>query len=502
MPIREFTDDMTMGAGYDPSSGRVRGSAIKRGPLHSAIHDTPGQQVSAVMQQVESFTSFQESMGIDMAMKVRGLIAKGDAKLNFSRQTSFSTYSVNLLVSTRIKNHPRAMYLDEVKLLPEARTLMRDKPDEFAKRFGTEFIAGEVTGGELFGLVQITTSDASERSELSSKIGFRSIAFSGDMAFKQEMETLTQGKQLTITCFRSGGVVKNPKDIVEMVTLFQELPLVVEQKPWVYNVITRGYDELLDSPSELPVALLRKRQDSLSRLTTYYFDYEQTMKDLDFIVSHKDQFPNFKPENHKNYRDKIEEQQKKILDVITSCTDAAPEKISSACRIDSTILHPEMALPALPTRIGGDRRHLPKLSISARDPDWQNTNTDVQAGQPITIQVISGDWTVGGGNPRTPGSGMDYSGPDRLLVPDARLGALVARIAGDPGEMFEVGERRENYIPATSGSLQLACNDGQHPNGYRDNDGTLQVRITLGAPIAATELHTASLMFAKETSIV
>lgn len=116
------------------------------------------------------------------------------------------------------------------------------------------------------------------------------------------------------------------------------------------------------------------------------------------------------------------------------------------------------------------------FEVQANYP-WQNTGLEIEAGNQVRIQYVSGSWTTWQSqHPYVDAQGnvgFDYLNPDNP-VPDAYPGVLVAKIGY--GSPLQIGNKA-NLKACNSGALYLKMNDDY----LEDNDGSIVVEITISA---------------------
>ena len=116
---------------------------------------------------------------------------------------------------------------------------------------------------------------------------------------------------------------------------------------------------------------------------------------------------------------------------------------------------------------------------------WQSTGIQLLAGDQVVIEYVSGEWTggIGAGN-WYDGRGdlmaryrcTDHSSDCSEPMPEVYNGALIARVAD---ALYEVGNRLA-FSARSDGLLELRMND--HDAGLHDNDGSIEVRISVQHP--------------------
>jgi hypothetical protein len=127
---------------------------------------------------------------------------------------------------------------------------------------------------------------------------------------------------------------------------------------------------------------------------------------------------------------------------------------------------------------------------------WFDTGVDIPAGRSFKL-VASGHWTNGGTNPQQTGpEGFPSVHLASTLDRRSPLAALVGRIGHRP---FLVGPSYEGQS-AARGRLYLSMNDT--PGGFADNQGSLDVTVTVQPPLGSiagsTKLGSVSFMPASQ----
>lgn len=113
----------------------------------------------------------------------------------------------------------------------------------------------------------------------------------------------------------------------------------------------------------------------------------------------------------------------------------------------------------------------------AANQGWQDTGVELQSGERVLIEYISGQATDGE-DAIIDGSGIDYScGHSGCCepIPEARRSSLIGRVGRIDDDIFSIGNGVEITVDK-KGNLFLRINDCN--SGLNDNSGNLRVRIT------------------------
>jgi hypothetical protein len=138
--------------------------------------------------------------------------------------------------------------------------------------------------------------------------------------------------------------------------------------------------------------------------------------------------------------------------------------------------------------------------VQASVPPWQYSGVDIPPGY-MAVVTVTGGWSANPGWGRKVGAGgnPEYKAGSRCAREGANEGCLLVMLGN--GEVIAFSRDDEQIKVTTPGKLHFACNDeptqpgyGEAPvrigpfgigspnqdgAGYRDNSGTLKVRISL-----------------------
>jgi hypothetical protein len=107
---------------------------------------------------------------------------------------------------------------------------------------------------------------------------------------------------------------------------------------------------------------------------------------------------------------------------------------------------------------------------------WQDTGIQVQSGQRLLIEVVSGEWRKSPNDPFLDGLGSGYVCRESDCI-EPLSGHPTDALIGRIGEhVFFVGQRLE-LVADQAGTLSLRMNDGD--GDMWDNEGTLRVGVLI-----------------------
>lgn len=248
--IRPIPAGATLGKGVDAEMGESYGYAIIYDPPTSLIDDQPlGQRVRFNLQQITSSVELSKMLNVSASASVGFGLFSASAEVNYAQQQSVNQYSTYLLVSVEVKNPTLMMRNPRFK--PEIFQLLAERGwDWFENHYGPEYMAGVVTGGSYYGLIEIKTLSKQEQQAIavavSASYGLFKASGSLDLKLKQAIEN----KELKITVLQSGGS-GDPVEttLEEMITQAKNFPKLVKDHPVEFQGIFEEYRKTVPLPS-------------------------------------------------------------------------------------------------------------------------------------------------------------------------------------------------------------------------------------------------------------
>ena len=205
-----LTNGMRFGVGVDDQTEQVRGTAIEWDRIADGDGGGDrqgGQIVDSNLKLIESQESLMEAMQLSVSASVRYGLASGDAKFSLSQEKAVNQYSLYLLLKAYVRNPARHMV--NARLLPEAKRVYTNDPEEFRASFGDTYIDEIYSGGDFFGLFIFEAFDERSRSELKAELNVSvGTMFAGGeihASFGSTIERAKSKSTMEIRCLMSGG---------------------------------------------------------------------------------------------------------------------------------------------------------------------------------------------------------------------------------------------------------------------------------------------------------
>ena len=163
-----------------PFAGHTIGEGISEGTLErigtGVDAGTEGEDVLADGQTAEfkfrmvtSQQSLEEELNIGVGVDARYGLFSGGARFDFAESSSLDTKSTYILASATVKNALRSGR-DFVPTQAAQRLIDAGDQDGFHRAFGTRFVQALRTGGELYVLVRVTSSNMKHQSSVAASL--------------------------------------------------------------------------------------------------------------------------------------------------------------------------------------------------------------------------------------------------------------------------------------------------------------------------------------------
>ena len=323
-----------MGAGYDPAYGRVGDKCIGA-PSPTASGTDGAKEISYKTYLVENTNEFEQTLGLSASASY-GVMFSG--KADFAKSVNINSYSVYVLVEVQVKTQSDT--ISDIAITEKALTLLKTDPSRFRTVCGTEFVVSMTKGGQLFGVIEISTNSRTEQSDLKASINGGGAVFKASAELSQRLKEITKNKNTKVILWASGTKgEKLPSNVEGMLQFAADFPSQAIQHPTSFAAITRDYTGVLNWPSvSLPDQ--ENRAAILATLSNSRIEHMKARNDAEFVINNPQQF---KPFN----KDALELKRKEILKALDNISIAARGCLKSVeeCKFESIPLL-DISLPA------------------------------------------------------------------------------------------------------------------------------------------------------------
>jgi hypothetical protein len=281
---------MDYGVGVDSPSLRARNVAVTG--TQSQIPMSSGDTLSYIMQQIESQTELQTTLGISAEANGGIGLFSGSARMEYAENSKIQRQSVFVVVRIRVLQAFTQIKQPSIEK-SAADLLAQGNPEDmqrFQERYGDMFVRGLVTGGQFFGLIEIETKDDNDKKTVKAGVKAAYGPFGGSGNFSEEFTRTVKNRSVLVTCYIEGG-----QD--------SPLPVSVDQlmeaaRTWPGTV--RGnsvpYDALLDPYSILPLpklpnfVTLQHQKDVLTQCAQFRNEDLMALANIDYIKAKPNEF--------------------------------------------------------------------------------------------------------------------------------------------------------------------------------------------------------------------
>lgn len=336
--IRDIQPGMNYGVGYDSLSGKIRGEGVIKSKPQE-IEGGEGQTTSFQLHQITTTEELAKSLEIDFAASINAAFyGSGSFKAKYAYEQKINKFSVYLLVRVVIKNPWRQM--SDIKLNEEAKQLLQKNPEMFRQSYGDEFIKGLITGGEYFAILEIETTNHEEQQTISNSIRAQVPNWKIDSAFQNSISKIAGSHSIKIISEQSGGSdTRLAQSIDEIIERAVNFPEKVREKAIPYQAIFLDYKAIAGSHGTNLINIANQRQ-VLEKLWNYRLICQDILSDIEYVLSHYEQFSSF---SHQDLNDQANEIRAQINDI----TEMASECVNNyrACKLPTNFQTPIVKLP-------------------------------------------------------------------------------------------------------------------------------------------------------------
>jgi len=339
-----YRGSATLGRGFNAQTGEFVGKALKVNSMDKLVPD--GADAFYETQIIESYDSLMQSLGLSVEASGRYGLFSAEGKFGLSEKTSFNETSTFVVASCRVQN--AFEMIDECEVMAEARPLL-EEPDKWKTAFGTSFVRGLQTGGELFIILQSTSASQEMQSKVAGSFQAACQGLIASTEFKAAYTAATESKafesKVTILMYqRAGqdeqiGYINTPDEIIKRL---KDFPAIARAHPAGYEVEVADYNTLaLPDVNDEEVA---DREASLTDCARLRLKYMTRRNEIDFARENRSFFTDLPLDEELG--DLWEKYQRAIGAVQLHAQKIAGRKIPPTL-FDLSALQPPLDLPVI-----------------------------------------------------------------------------------------------------------------------------------------------------------
>jgi hypothetical protein len=279
---------MLLGGGYDFIKRQIKLSPLSR-------FDTVTESVGSVatdLDFVERASELSSFLKVGAEGAYDSAAFRASVKSEFVQETQINEYSLLFVV--------HCACVKQVEIAAGLPTLNGDAQamaqagsfNAFRNSFGDHYVSALTRGGELFGLIQITTRSQQAREALKAELGTGGVGWNAHADF--ESKVAKRSSELTIRLHTrvngvSGVGYENPTSVSGLFKLVEEFPAKVAAAGTLVKAELRPISELPSYQGQV-ASFDDDTRYALARLSDHFLDYTMLLNNIDFIVAHPGQF--------------------------------------------------------------------------------------------------------------------------------------------------------------------------------------------------------------------
>ncbi len=395
--VRSYDSEKGMqpGVGYKDVLEDTAGVCVKN---DGTIETDNGQEVFYKMEMIENHQSLAKAFSLSSATQVKAVVpdtpvqVSAKSKFAYGHTRSINSYSVTLLVSTKIKNETEHLkgveVIDSVKE-KLAKDLENTDPnvaiDNFRIRCGDSFLSGYTTGGEFYGIIEVQTDSDEEKrdisSELSASIGLMGVGdASSETAISRTLSKISKNHKISAWSYQLGGMGDQSSPAITVDEMLKRLKSMTTsvmngENPRKITATFSDYFTLgLDMPTTQRNAM-RTAQRFIAKLALFQSKLLDSQSNIDYALSHPNSFVGVDSSVLAHLGDvsgEIDEKLGQIYELALAC-----EGDLTKCSMPTSLVQPNINFPVR------------KKTTQALDRDYIVIKTDQHS---VDVSEIPDGW--------------------------------------------------------------------------------------------------------------
>lgn len=364
-----------LGRGLNPATGEGFGEALD---FVESEPTTTGQTILFELKQVKDSKELIEKLELSTSLSFSRGFGGLSAAFNLSKSRELNHYHTYALISVIVKNAPKILRKPTYK--PEALEVLEQKGwEDFAKKFGWEYMEGVIEGGSYYGLIEIKTSSETDREAVSLKLSGHYGPLSGNGRFSRTMSEIQEKFELQVLIASSAGEgLTIETDLESMINQAKNFPKVVQHSPVPIIALTAEYAKTVLGGDSPDLAVKHMQKDNLEYLGKNYLELRDYKANLDFVLKNMEDFDDYRSLTSAEILKKKKELRKVMLAV-----DKETERIidiAEKCSQDAKSCEgytPSLSMLTLP-KINGDQMTMNEMEthIKQLQEDVANLKED------------------------------------------------------------------------------------------------------------------------------
>jgi hypothetical protein len=279
---------MRLGRGVNQLTGEVYTSPAVTGT--TAVNPVAaGQKISRKMMRLESSEQLRKTLDVDVSVEGRYGAFSGAARTRFADEVAQNRWSIYFLLTIRVTDADEG--LDGPKLHEEAEGLLKlNKPERFRQRFGDEFIAGFIKGGDYRVVWSISGADETEKQAVAVDVqaGFDAVISSAEVGVRVNSKVERSRSFLKVDAHvyqAGGGRTWHENNIGEVLEKAEDFAAQVAGSNAIpYYAITRPYTDLRLPSDDVSFVELENARQALEEMWRARTALVALRSDLQYVL--------------------------------------------------------------------------------------------------------------------------------------------------------------------------------------------------------------------------
>ncbi len=244
-------------------------------------------------------------------------VFSASAKASFVKEIKWNYNSNYILVSAKRVTHRESISAKNILLSKSSKNLYLDSKIQFLESCGNKFAKTVEYGGEIFGVIEITSTSYQEKQKIQNSLeasgGFDGLSANSSSSYKRTIEKLTQTYRAKVKIDHIGGrKIEIPSTVEGLLDLSSKIEDITDSNPVAVSISTREYTSLANFEHDNINYETIIRQEAINQATTKLNDARSMYSKLLLVLEYPG---NYKRHNRAYIKEKLSYFDNKILDL-------------------------------------------------------------------------------------------------------------------------------------------------------------------------------------------
>lgn len=290
-----YKNGMDYGMGINTINSQIAGKAVSPGQPKGPV-GAGGQKVTMDLTIINTYEHLQKTLGISVEANARYGFLSVEGKFKFASNSSFNSEATFIMARCIIENPFKNS--DAIILADAARLLSNGNQKQFTETFGDGYVRGMSTGGELYILLEIFSSNYTEQISVATGLQAEYNAllsggsFSVDTSYKESITSMRT--TLKLTHYQVGGEgddIKFESSAQGVLNALNNFAKVVSKNPVPYYVQVANYKTLL-LPAPINYHDLENKKGCLNEAAIAHSRLLNIRNNINFIIQNNSFYEN------------------------------------------------------------------------------------------------------------------------------------------------------------------------------------------------------------------